>query len=243
MNPTETDDSGDLSGETTRGVLWTVVQKWSMRIGGFLTVAILTRLLNPHDFGVVAVALTLLPVLYLLSDFGFATYVVQAKEVDERLLSTAFWYSAGSGVVLAAALGFLAGPVGHLLDIDGLSAVLWGCAPVVIFVTFSSVPQALLKRRMAFRALALQAVAAAAIGQIAAIALAIAGKGVWALVGQLVVSEPSPPSASAWRRGGSRSSSSLERSSRRWPGSGPRSSAWTPLRCCAPGERPRSSAA
>src|SRR6478752_2724448 len=126
MNPTENDDTDDLAGETTRGVLWTVVQKWSMRIGGFLTIAILTRLLNPHDFGVVAVAMTVLPLLYLLSDFGFATYVVQASEVDERLLSTAFWYSAGSGLVLAAALALLAGPVSHMLGLAGLSAVLWG---------------------------------------------------------------------------------------------------------------------
>lgn len=183
------DDDTDLAGQTTRGVLWTVVQNWAVRIGGFVTIAILTRLLSPHDFGVVAVALTVLPILYLLSDFGFAAYVIQADEVDDRLLSTAFWYSSVSGILLALALGLIAGPIGSLLDVDGLGKVLWGCAPAVVAVTLASVPQALLKRRMQFRALAMQAVAASAAGQAVAIALAIAGYGVWALVGQLVVSE------------------------------------------------------
>ena len=170
-------------------MLWTVVQKWSVRIGGFLTVAILTRLLSPHDFGVVAVALTVLPILYLLSDFGFATYVIQADKVDERMLSTAFWYSCASGILLAVGLGLIAGPVGGWLNVSGLSSVLWGCAPAVLFVTFSSVSQALLKRRMAFRQLAVQSVLGAIAGQIVAVGFAIAGLGVWALVGQLVVME------------------------------------------------------
>jgi O-antigen/teichoic acid export membrane protein len=182
-------ENATLASEATEGVLWTVLQKWAVRIGGFLTIAILTRLLSPHDFGVVAVALTVLPLLYLLSDFGFASYVIQASEVHPRMLSTAFWYSCGSGILLALGLGFIAGPIGDWLDVSGLSSVLWGCAPAVLFVTFSSVPQALLRRRMAFRALALQSVAGAVAGQIAAIALAVAGFGVWALVGQLVVSE------------------------------------------------------
>ena len=62
-----------LGDRAAAGVLWTVLQKWVVRLGGLLTVAILARLLSPADFGVVAIAMTVIPLIYLLSDLGFST--------------------------------------------------------------------------------------------------------------------------------------------------------------------------
>src|SRR5450755_2722766 len=84
--------AGGLGRSATVGVMWSVGQKWVMRISGFVTVAILTRLLSPADFGTVTVAMSVLPLIYLLTDMGFGTYLMQSKEVQPTTLSTVFWY-------------------------------------------------------------------------------------------------------------------------------------------------------
>lgn len=182
-------DFGALAGRAASGVLWTVLQKWVVRFGGLLTVAILARLLSPDDFGVVAIAMTVIPLVYLLSDLGFSTYVVQVADASQRVLSTAFWYSAGAGLLLAGGLVAIAPALGAAFALPAVVPVLTGLAPAVLLVALASIPVALLRRRLEFRTLALQSFAAGAIGQGAAIGAAVAGWGVWALVLQLLVNQ------------------------------------------------------
>jgi O-antigen/teichoic acid export membrane protein len=178
-----------LADRAAVGVLWTVLQKWVVRIGGLLTVAILARLLSPEDFGVVAIAMTVIPLIYLLSDLGFSTFIVQAADASQRVVSTAFWYSAGAGVLLAGGLVLLAPTIAAVFTLPAVAPVLMGLSPAVLFVALASIPTALLRRRLEFRALALQSFVAGATGQIAAVVAALLGWGVWALVLQLLVNQ------------------------------------------------------
>jgi O-antigen/teichoic acid export membrane protein len=176
-----------LWGRAASGIVWTTAQKWIVRIGGFATIAVLTRQLDPADFGIVAVATSIMPVVYLLSDLGFSAYIVQVKEADDRLISTAFWYSTSAGVLLGGLLVLGAPLLSALFHLPSLTSVLLGIAPAVVFGACASVPMALLRRRLEFRLLALQGGIAALVGQVVAIVMALTGFGVWALVGQLVV--------------------------------------------------------
>jgi len=169
--------------------MWSAAQRWAVRIGGLVTVAVLARLLTPADFGLVAVAMAFVPLLFLLADLGFSTYVVQAQEESAPMVNTAFWYALTVGALLTAAMMGVAPLVAATFGLPGLTPVLLGMAPSVLLVAVSSVPIALLRRRLAFRALAMQSFAAAAVGQVAAIVLALLGFGVWALVVQLLVNQ------------------------------------------------------
>lgn len=194
-----------VAGRTTAGVAWSTAQKWVVRLTGFATVAILARILGAADFGLVAAASTVIPLLYLLSDLGFATFVVQAEQVTARMLDTAFWFAVGAGAVLAGALALSAPLVEDVLHIDGLGPVLAVLSTAVLFVAAASVPTALLRRRMAFRALAIQAGIAALVAQVVAVSTALSGWGAWALVAQLVTNQAVACvlawRAAAWRPG------------------------------------------
>ena len=174
--------------ETASGVLWMTAQKWTVRLFGLFTIALLTRLLTPEEFGLVAAAGTMLPFFYLLADLGFAAYIVQAREANQRMLSTGFWYSATAGLLLWAVLVALA-PLAGVIFRDGrVVPVLQVLAIAVIFTGVSSVPMALLRRGMRFRTVAWQGAVAALAAQVAAVVLALSGAGVWALVVQAVTS-------------------------------------------------------
>jgi len=181
--------SEGLGRRAAAGAVWMTAQKWVTRLTGLATVAILTRILAPADFGVVAAAATILPLVYLLSDLGFSSYIVQVKETDPKMLSTGFWFSAAAGALLCLALVAAAPLIAAIYRLPPLVPVLRVMTASVGLAALGSVPTALLKRKMAFRALALQGSAAAVVGQVVAVVATLSGAGVWALVAQTVVAQ------------------------------------------------------
>lgn len=182
------ESESNVTKQAASGVVWLTLQKWVIRFSGIFTIAILTRFLTPEDFGVVAAASTVLPFFMLLADLGFGTYIVQADDADEEVLSTGFWFSLTAGIVLTAGLVAIAPLLGWVFRSDQVIPVLQVLALSVLLLGISSVPGALLRRRMEFKRLAAQGTAAALVAQAVAVGMTLGGLGVWALVGQTLAS-------------------------------------------------------
>lgn len=175
---------GSVGSRAASGVLWLTAQRWAVRISGFVTIAILTRFLSPADFGTVAAAMTVLPFFYLLSDLGFAAYIVQIRETSRRILSTGFWFSSVAGLVLTAVMIAAAPLLGLVFRSETVVPVLQVLSVCILLTAIGSVPTALLRRRMSFRTLAVQGTVGAVAAQVVAVTMTLTGMGVWALVGQ-----------------------------------------------------------
>lgn len=188
---------GQLGRAAASGALWLTAQKWLVRLSGLATIAILARLVSPTEFGVVAVASSVLPFVYLLSDLGLSTYLVQATDPDQRVLSTGYWLSLTAAAILGGALFAAAPLLASLLGAPAAASVMRVMLISVPLVVLASVPTALLRRRMRFRLLALQGAAGAVLAQVAAVLVALAHGGVWALVVQALTSV-AITSGSAW---------------------------------------------
>lgn len=176
-----------LTGEAASSVLWSMTEKWILRVTGLVTMAILARFLLPEDFGLVAIALSMVAMVQTLADAGFSTYLQQSEDVSRRTTNTAFWFTAGAGFVLAGLLIAAAPLVAAVLSTPEITPVIRTMAPAALLVALGAVPVALLRRQLRFRALAVQTAVAGAAGQAIAIILAISGAGVWALVAQTLV--------------------------------------------------------
>lgn len=176
-----------LRQQAMQGVLWTSLEKWSVRLGTFAAFVILGRLLGPEEFGVVALALVFITLLTVVVDAGFTAYLLHADRVDRSVTSTAFHLSTALGVLLSGSLALSADLLADLLDAPALARVLPAIAATVLVAGLSSVPAALLARELRFRELALRQLVATLSSVAVAIALAFAGAGVWALVAQHLV--------------------------------------------------------
>ncbi|GAA4760041.1 lipopolysaccharide biosynthesis protein [Citricoccus nitrophenolicus] len=176
-----------LTGEAASSVIWSMTEKWVLRITGLVTMAILARFLLPEDFGQVAIALSMVALVQTLADAGFSTYLQQSEEAGRRTTSTAFWFTAGAGAVLTGMLIAAAPLAAAVLSAPDISPVIRAMAPAALLVALGAVPVALLRRQLRFRALAVQTAVAGGAGQLIAIVLAIGGTGVWALVAQTLV--------------------------------------------------------
>lgn len=187
-----------LGRRAASGVLWLAANKWVVRASGFVTLMVLTRQLSPREFGVVAAAMAVIPMVYLLSDLGFSTYLLQADDADQESLSTAFWTSVAAAVLLSAGLVATAPLLAAAFQSPDLAQVLRVLVLAAVPTVLAGVPLALLRRRLAFRSVALQSLVAALLGQVVAVVLALRGGGVWALVYQVIVAQ-SVIAVLAWR--------------------------------------------
>lgn len=170
-----------------RGVAWTFLQKWAARLATVATFVVLARILDPRDFGVVALAAVFVGVVSSLADAGFASYLVQARTLDQRTSSTAFWSVMALSLTLASALWLSAPFWAFVLDTRELDLVLRWLSLAVIFTGLSSVQVALLKRRLAFKTLAIRSLVSIIVSCVAAVTMALLGAGVWSLVAQSLV--------------------------------------------------------
>lgn len=169
------------------GVMWTATEKWSVRLSTLAAFVILGNLLSPLDFGVVALAMTLINFLMTIADGGFATYLVQKKRLTAAATSTSFFVTSVATLALALGLVGLAPPLSELLDVPELRSVLPALAVALFISGLSVVPAALMAREMHFKQLALRQIVANVVSVVVAIALALGGAGVWALVAQTLV--------------------------------------------------------
>lgn len=184
MSRPQTERTSGLAGIAASGVAWTTTQTWVVKVTGMVTVVILARLLSPEDFGVVAIAMALPPLLQLIADMGLSTYILQAEKPTARTYSTFFWYSAVMGAALSVVLLIAAPAIGALLDTPEVVPISAALAPLAMFVILSAVPVTMLRRQLRFRVIAVQGVIAGLISQIVAVVLAVNGAGAWALIWQ-----------------------------------------------------------
>ena len=128
----------------------------------------------------------MISVLSLLSDSGLSSYVVRARSIDERMLSTAFWTTNLISFALAGALAACSKVLAGAFDQPALTTVLLWLSLSLVLSGLSGVPTSLMRRRMQFKQLAGRSMVATLVSSVLAIVLALAGAGVWALVAQVL---------------------------------------------------------
>ena len=98
-------DSKSLSGEVFKGTKWYTAMRWSIRGLGFISSAILARLLLPEDFGLVAIVMVICGFLSLLFDFGVNWALVQNNKATDDHFDTAWTLRLIESLAIAILLG------------------------------------------------------------------------------------------------------------------------------------------
>lgn len=164
------------------GVLYTAAAKYIGLVIQLGITGILSRLLTPDDFGVVAIATVFIVFFGLLSDVGIGVAIIQQKTLDKEDTQSIFSFSIYMGLVLAV-LFFLMSP--WIADIYNKPVLVNVCRFLSLNVLFSSlnvVPNGLLLREKQFKFIALRTLMIQLIGGILGVICAIGGLGIYALL-------------------------------------------------------------
>jgi O-antigen/teichoic acid export membrane protein len=180
---------GGVSRAALRGAAWMGFASWVNQAVALTAFIVLGRLLDPHEFGLVAAASVVLWLLRVLVDQGFSQVLVQRGDLTETHVDTAFWTALGTGVAIAALTVLTAPLVADLYSLPELTGVLRALSVVFVFAALDSTQSALLAREMKFRVQAVRRLVASVASGVVAVSLAVSGAGVWALVAQTLVYE------------------------------------------------------
>lgn len=177
-----------LRAMASRSVLWTALGKASNSVISLLVTALLTRLLTPADFGVVAMVVVISGFLGIMAEAGVSTAVVQKRDLSPEALSTLFWSGLGLGFGAALLLAVASPLVARFFAEPRLTPVVACLSASFVFMAMGRIPNGLLERAFRFQHLAAAEIISAVLSGVVGVVLAYTGFGYFALVFQTLVS-------------------------------------------------------
>lgn len=183
-------DGDGLRARAVRGTVFTFFGFGTQQFLRLLANLVLTRLLFPEAFGMMALVTVAMSGVQMFSDVGIQTAIVRSKRGDDPVfLNTAWTLRIIRGALLALIMLAIAGPIARfyqepqlaeLLAVTGLNAVILG---------FQSTKLSVANRHLVLGRLTGIELASQIAGILAMIALAYLTESVWALViGGLITS-------------------------------------------------------
>lgn len=168
---------------TLTGISWTGGTRVVQLVLQFGFAVALARLLPPRDFGLIAALMVFTGFGILFTDLGISPAIVQRRVIEARHLTSAFWLNVLMGTLLTLITMALAPALAAFYNEPQLLALTLVSAPVFLLSALAAVQNAVLDREMKFRKLSLIETAALIAGNTFAVAMALAGFGVWSLIG------------------------------------------------------------
>lgn len=171
-----------LGHKAAKGAVWASVDQITMVAMRFLSNLILARILLPADFGAVAMLSIFMVVANTLIDGGFANALIQKKEPTQIDYSTIFYWNLAFSTAVYAILYLFAPLIADFYELAELKNVLRLQGLVLIINSFILIPRTRLRKRLAFKHLAIVNIVSYILAASLSIALAWWGFGVYSLV-------------------------------------------------------------
>ena len=176
-----------MKGDAHKSLLWSGIQQFVVFAIQFGVGVLLARLLNPYDFGVIAMQGVFFAISNAFIDCGLEGALIQKKECTKVDMNSAFIYSVSISVALYVLL-FLAAPIiEEFYHTPNLGKVIRISALVLMINAVGIVPRSLLQRQLRFQELALASTTIQFVAGFVAVMMAYHGYAYWALVGQALL--------------------------------------------------------
>jgi len=172
----------DLKAKTVRGGIVAASAQGVTVILSLAAIPILSRLLDPADFGLIAMVSVFTGVAAMFVDAGLTMATVQRDELTHEQVSSMFWIATALGLLVALIVAASSPAVAWFYDEPRLVPVTWAMASGPFLGGLTIQHQALLRRNMRLAQLAAVQVVSAFFGYAVAIAVAWRFRSYWALV-------------------------------------------------------------
>lgn len=187
----------------TSGILNSGIVQTVKVLCQFASVVVLSRLLLPSDFGLVAMASPVVGFLALFQDLGLNQATVQKSNLNHSEVNAFFWINVFGGLALTFLLFGISPIVGWYYN-EPRAGYLTAAIGLLVFISgLGNQHSAILQRRMEFGTLGITGACGALTGLLAAVIWAIMFRNYWAIYVGMVVGTIIPVAgvwiASGWR--------------------------------------------
>jgi O-antigen/teichoic acid export membrane protein len=172
----------ELEGRILRNTGWIALGHGGRQVAAFLAMLALVRILEPADFGLVALAWAVLFYFMQIQDSGAGAALIHRRTEVEAAAASVFIFAPLASLFLYGVIFAVAPLAASFLRAPDLEDVLRVLALMLVFRGFAVVPAATLERSLDFRSRSLADMASGVVQIGASLGLALTGFGVWSLV-------------------------------------------------------------
>ena len=168
------------------GTIWLSAAQFISFFLSFGVNIILARLLTPKDFGTFFLALSITDLFYILSSWSFSIAIIQAKEVNQEFLDTAYWLSLIQGFIMFSLTLIVSFLLKRFYSFQVVNIIVILSA-LKIPTLLSACYGAIVERELEYRSFSLVQLLSRIIPMFSAIGLAVLKLGVWSFVGREIL--------------------------------------------------------
>nr|WP_136251734.1 oligosaccharide flippase family protein [Ningiella ruwaisensis] len=179
----------NLKQKTIKSSGFALALRFVERSLGFVSLLILARLLVPEDFGIVAIASSIVFLCDVLSETGGKQYIIQKDEVDDEDLNTAWTLGIILKSILAIILMMMADSISVFIESESVKAPLIALSLILPISAFTN-PRLFVKAKelsynVIFKLHAIQKFTAFTV----TVTLAFIYQSYWAMIAGVIVSQ------------------------------------------------------
>lgn len=180
--------NSSIKQELVSGVFYIALAKYSGILVQLIITAILARLLNPSDFGIVAIATVIIAFFNILSDIGIGPAIIQNKELTQSDLNSIFSFTLYFGLISSILFFLFSWSISSYYHNTELRYVCQLLSLPIFFYCFNIVPQNLQYKYKRFKFTAIVTLIAQIIAGTFSVTGAYYGMGLYALVMSQIIS-------------------------------------------------------
>ena len=133
------------------GAFWMVATRWAVRFLGLISMVILARLLNPSDFGLVAMAMLVVGFAEAWLAFGVDMALIQDQHAGRPEFDTAWTLRFGQTTAVALIAALAAPWAAEYFGDDRLPLIMWVVAGGFFLTGFTNIGVVAFRRELRFR--------------------------------------------------------------------------------------------
>lgn len=171
-----------MADEFKKGIFYSALGKYSNVVIQLLVTAVLSRILTPEEYGIVAVVNVFLIFFQMLADFGIGPAIIQNKTLSKQEINSIFGFSLYLALFLGIVFVFLGYPISAFYNNEVYKPISIVLAFCVFFYGILVVPQSMLLRDKKFSTVNMVTVLANVAAGVVSIVLAINGFSYYSLI-------------------------------------------------------------
>ena len=160
------------------------MERSGAQIISFIVSIILARLLEPSEYGIIAIITIFINLANVIIDGGLNTALIQKKNADDVDFSTILYFSLVLSGVVYLILFFAAPTIASFYNNEDITKVLRVLSITLVFCAYNSIQRAYVSKHLLFKKLFWCSLIGVVISGVVGIFMAYKGFGVWALAAQ-----------------------------------------------------------
>lgn len=177
----------DLKKKAVRGGALTISARIVTVLIQITSIIVLSRLLTPTDFGLIAMVTAITAFMGIFRDMGLSTAVIQKKDLIFDQINALFWLNAGIGLLLTALTVVISPLIADFYSRPELQPVIVVLSTTFIIASLGAQHAALMQRDLNLKPKVIADVLGALSTLIVSIVLAYCGYGFWSLAWGTVI--------------------------------------------------------